>query len=339
MKAYARAINPRVQAQEGWSLRMSTPGLLTHAVKTYGWEFIPNHVLPPMLANIGVGAVLYTSYLQILGSLHPPSSQSLQRVYPPPPPLATFTAGFAAGLAQSLVAAPLDAVSVRFRTSDILNNRYKNMWQYAAHKLRNIGPRGVFLGWGLNCVKDSVGYGLFFATFDYMKAQAYYRFITMYYGDLQGDLLSPILKPKIDASGAVDVIKPHYAIEPVFLGLAGVAASFAQQSIAHPLGRVQDIHYTSLDFLDRQAKVQQARQDLLRTYWAAYKKTIGTCAVRAERAGSWRLWLYKAFWWNTIKHVPGTAAGLLIFEFVRRKYGNATEAVRIAEDGYDILLT
>jgi len=52
-QAFARAINPRVQAQEAWSFRMSTPGLLSHAVKTYGWSFIPNHVLPPMLANIG----------------------------------------------------------------------------------------------------------------------------------------------------------------------------------------------------------------------------------------------------------------------------------------------
>lgn len=53
MQAFARAINPRVQAKEAWSWRISTPALLTHAVQKYGWGFIPNQVLPPMLANIG----------------------------------------------------------------------------------------------------------------------------------------------------------------------------------------------------------------------------------------------------------------------------------------------
>jgi len=36
---------------------MSTPGLLAHAVRTYGWGFIPNHVLLPMVANIGLIAL------------------------------------------------------------------------------------------------------------------------------------------------------------------------------------------------------------------------------------------------------------------------------------------
>lgn len=49
--AYAKAINPRLQAG-GWSWQTTTPGLLAHAVRTYGWRFIPDHVLPPMVANV-----------------------------------------------------------------------------------------------------------------------------------------------------------------------------------------------------------------------------------------------------------------------------------------------
>ena len=160
---------------------MSTPGLLTHAVRTYGWGFIPNQVLPPMLANVrsvssgqgadpyttfagsltslSVGAVLYTSYLQILGTLHQPSSQSTTRIYPPPPIQATLTAGIAAGAIQSVVAAPLDALQVRFRTSDIVEGRYRTMWHYGYRELSEIGIRGIFAGWSLSFVKDSVGYG------------------------------------------------------------------------------------------------------------------------------------------------------------------------------------
>lgn len=160
---------------------MSTLGLLTHAVKTYGWGFIPNQVLPPMLANVrsvlsrlkadlnttlegsltglSVGAVLYTSYLQILGTLHQPSSQSTKRIYPPPSIQDTLTAGFAAGAIQSVIAAPLDALQVRFRTDDITKGRYRTMWHYGYRKLNEIGARGIFAGWGLSLVKDSVGYG------------------------------------------------------------------------------------------------------------------------------------------------------------------------------------
>lgn len=75
------------------------------------------------LTNGSVGAVLYTSYLQILGTVHYPSSQSLKKVYPLPQVLCTFLAGFSAGAIQSVVAAPLDALSVRFKTSQVLSGR------------------------------------------------------------------------------------------------------------------------------------------------------------------------------------------------------------------------
>lgn len=286
-----------------------------------------------------VGAILYTSYLQILGASHNPSSQSLKRVYPPPPIYATFAAGFSAGAIQSVIAAPLDALSVRFRTSEILSGRYKTMWHYGRSKLREIGPRGVFAGWGLNFIKDSFGYGAFFATFEYMKAQAYYGFVTTYYGDLRARSVVPILKPKVDETGHSDLIKPHYAIEPTFLMLAGIAASICQQTIQHPLSLIQSIHYKSLEYLDTQAKVDQSKAAMLRNYYRAYETTYKQCLANARRSKGWRRWLYKGFFVNTIKQVPSTSAGLVVFELARRRYGFDAEAARIEKDGYDILLT
>lgn len=49
---FARAIHPHTLNGQGWSWKLTTPGLLVHAVKTYGWGFIPNQVLPPLLANV-----------------------------------------------------------------------------------------------------------------------------------------------------------------------------------------------------------------------------------------------------------------------------------------------
>ena len=214
------------------------------------------------------------------------------------------------------------------------------MWQYGNSKLCEIGPRGVFAGWGLALFKDSLGYGAFFATFEYVKAQAYYGFVSKYYGDLRSHSLAPLLKPrKVDDLGSVDLIKPHWALAPMFLLGAGIAASVSQQIIQHPLTLIQNVHYKSLDYLDQQAKVDQPRAAMLRTYYAVYQKTYQQCAVYWKRAGGWRRWLYRGFFANTIKQVPSTSAGLVIFELVRRRYGGDSEAVKIEKDGYDILLT
>ena len=213
------------------------------------------------------------------------------------------------------------------------------MWQYAGKKLGQIGPRGIFAGWTLAFLKDSFGYGVFFATFEYVKAQAYYNFVATYYGDLRADPLKLLLKPKIDETGRISLIKPHYAIEPTFLMLAGIAASVSQQVIQHPLSRIANIHFGSLDYLDRQAQRNQSKAAMLRSYYTAYSRTFERCSQRAKHSGGWRRWLYKSFLGNTIKQVPSTSAGLVIFELVRRRYGSDTEALKIETDGYDILIT
>lgn len=106
-----------------------------------------------MLANATVGAILYTSYLQVLGSLHEGSGQHTKRVYPPPEPIHTFSAGFTAGAIQSLAAAPLDALTVRFKVSEMLDGRYKTISSYSAQKLKEIGLRGVLAGYTLSFLK------------------------------------------------------------------------------------------------------------------------------------------------------------------------------------------
>ena len=259
-------------------------------------------------------------------------------MYPPPPISSTLLAGFSAGAIQSVVAAPLDALSTRFRTSEILNGRYATMWHYGGSKLKEIGPRGVFAGWSLSLIKDSFGYAAFFATFEYVKAQAYYEFIAMYYGDLKGHLLSPILRPRVDETGPIDLIKPHYAVEPFFLTLAGLSASITQQVIQHPLNLIQGIYNKSLENLDKEARITQSKSAVLSIYYSAYQKTYQQCLIQTKRAGGWRIWLYRGFLWNTLKQTPSTSLGLVIFELVRRRYGNETEAVRIEKDGYDIFL-
>ncbi|KAK3367688.1 mitochondrial carrier domain-containing protein [Podospora didyma] len=359
----------------------STPGLLTSAIRHYGWRVVPDQVLPPLIANVGVGAVLYTSYLHILGRLHPESALASKRVYPPPEPVQAFTAGFLAGSIQSVIAAPLDAVQARYdlgtSAAGMTGNgnpvpgtnghgRPQSMWAFGAAKLREIGVRGIFAGWGLSFLKDSMGSAVFFTTFEYLKAQGYYGFVTWYYGALNEDTIVLLSRRRPTAAadikkthsgpGMPTLIRPHYAIEPAFLLLAGMGASFAQQTVLHPLSHIQVEHWERLEALDAQAR--KFRSDarlrassspksltpkptwrMLRAYCAAYQETWATCLAEANTAKlSMRRWLYRGFWWNTIRQVPSTSAGLIIFELVRRKYGMGGEPVRINKDGYDILL-
>ncbi|KKY20684.1 putative mitochondrial carrier [Phaeomoniella chlamydospora] len=315
--AYAKAISPQT---DRWSWRNTTPGLLTTAIQNYGWKFIPEQMLPPMLANVTVGAMLYTSYLQILGALHEPSSTRTKRVFPPPSPTSTFTAGTAAGALQSLVAAPLDALQVRFDRSDAIDNKYKNIVSYSRQKLAEIGYRGIFAGWSLSLLKDSIGCGVFFTTFEWVKAQAYYRFVAWYYSRES----SPYLN-----HGEPQRVKPHYAIEPLFLLGAGISATLSQAFIQYPLSTLQTLHYERLEHIDQATKSAITRRDVLRTYYHAYETTLREAQTKAHKTTNLishqRMnliqWLYRGFWWNTIRQVPSTAAGLVIFELVRRKYG------------------
>ncbi|PYH89669.1 mitochondrial carrier [Aspergillus ellipticus CBS 707.79] len=335
--AFARAVNPH-STRTGWSLHTTTPGLLVHAVRTYGWRFIPNQVMPPLLANAGIGAVLYTSYLQVLGILHEPVSHDIKRVYPPPPPSSTFTAGFIAGSIQSLIAAPLDALQVRLRANDLLQGQYRSMWHYGRHKLNQIGFQGIFAGWGLSLLRDSFGYAIFFSAFEFMKSQAYYSFLTWYYGSVHMYNLERLQSAQSSDRG-VPLISPHYALEPCFLMGAGVVASIAQQTIQHPLSAIQHLHVARLEYLDHQATLHPSRREMLRLYYSAYQETYKRCRRKALRAGGWSRWLFRGFVRDAIRQVPSTSAGLVIFELVRRKYANLADAVYIQKDGYDILLS
>ncbi|KAI2623966.1 mitochondrial carrier [Hypomontagnella submonticulosa] len=366
------AANNQTASRLGLNLRQAwmwargtTPGLLASVIQQHGWSVIPQQILPPLMANVGVGAVLYTSYLHILAQLHEETSKAPKRVFPPPDPIHTFTAGFLAGSIQSVVAAPLDAIQARYDHRDLISSngdgKPRSMWSFSAEKLREIGLRGVFAGWGLSFLKDSLGSAVFFSTFEYVKAQAYYRYITWYYGGLQPDAVDALAQkrpsnlPDSPGDSTKDskrpvIIRPHYAIEPIFLLLAGITASFTQQLLLHPLTHIQVMHWDHLEDLDaKAAKMRNSaaanpdkprrRWRMLRAYYHAYQETWAQCATEAASEGrGLTRWLYRGFWWNTIRQVPSTSAGLIIFELVRRKYGGGNEPVRVAKDDYEILL-
>ena len=176
----------------------------------------------------------------------------MKHVFPPSFD-STFTVGTLAGSVNAVVAAPIDALQVRFKTSEIFDGHYKNLWQYGRLKLRDFAFRGIYAGFGLSLAKDILGFGVFFATFEYIKAQSFYALVTKYYGGLQVNLNCWFSRGP-DGWDGVPTIRPHYALEPAFLLLAGVPASVVQQPVQYPLALLQDIYYSRLDSLDRLLK-------------------------------------------------------------------------------------
>lgn len=225
------------------------------------------------------------------------------------------------------------------------------MWHYARTKLHDIGLRGIFAGWGLSFIKDSLGSAVFFCTFEYTKAQAYYSFVRWYYSRLNELTLDTLATKRggqtATATQPTPTIRPHYALEPAFLFLAGISASLAQQVVLHPLSLIQTQHYARLEHLDAQAAkfaqtsptARETRGRMLKAYYRAYQKTWAECKREAISWGGMRRYLYGHFWWNTLRQVPSTSAGLIIFELVRRKYGLGGGEVRIQLEGCDVLLT
>jgi hypothetical protein len=210
------------------------------------------------------------------------------------------------------------------------------MWHYASHKLRSIGLQGIFAGWSLSFVKDAFGSAVFFATFETIKSQAYYTYVAKYYGTRTRDTLleKAIVMP--NENDDRPVIRPHYTLEPIFLLLAGISASITSQLIMHPLTEMQDVHYRRLEALDQQVT---RPSKIVSRYYHAYQETLAQCKTLAKTAGGWRKYLYRDFLMGTVRQVPSTSAGLIVFELVRRKYAFENEEVVIEREGARILLT
>lgn len=213
------------------------------------------------------------------------------------------------------------------------------MWHYAGHKLRSIGLQGIFAGWSLSFCKDALGAAVFFGTFETVKSQAYYEFVARYYGRQSRDTLLEQSIPRLDETDDRPVIRPHYTIEPMFLLLAGMSASVTSQLIQHPLTEIQDVHFRRLEALDFQAHYESKPSQIIHRYYHAYQETFTQCKRLAKRAGGWRKYLYRDFFMGTIRQVPSTSAGLIVFELVRRKYSFENEEVVINHEDARILLT
>ncbi|KAJ1664723.1 hypothetical protein EV178_003880 [Coemansia sp. RSA 1646] len=123
-----------------------------------------------MVANWAVGFALFTTYTAILpaayaqaSSQYSINSREALAWYPP------IFAGAFAGLAQSIVATPLDSLRIRFEVEDMVNGRYQSWWGFAKSQASDVGLKGLYRGLKLTMAKDISGYAAFFGLFEKIK--------------------------------------------------------------------------------------------------------------------------------------------------------------------------
>lgn len=155
----------------------------------------------------------------------------------------SFYSGMIAGAAQSLAAAPIDAIVTRFSASELLQSEHKTMWSYGLAKLREIGTRGVFAGYSLSLIKESLGFGLFFSTFETVKGPWYRTYVNFFHSG--------------EPSSATR------ALYPSFILLSGALSAIAVQSVQYPLGKVQKLYLMRLEALDQLAREQKLAAEKL----------------------------------------------------------------------------
>ncbi|KAI8082863.1 mitochondrial carrier domain-containing protein [Halteromyces radiatus] len=330
----ARALLPIDEASKRFSFRYTSIGMITHAVKTRGWSFLPKHVFPPLIANTVIGTVLYTTYIATLPLFHPPSAYQLHRPFPPPPYSSVFLAGCLAGAAQSIIATPIDSLKVRFEVNDLLEGKHRSLYQFAKTTLKDLGIASAYRGFTLTLLRDSLACGLFFATFEWVKQQGYYYYLDEMYGlhvvssktlqDLEiswkeqvNDLIHhhPTKDPLNDQTiTTIKKERPPLMLEPIFVILAGAAAAVAYQLIDHPFAKIHSIFYIEEGQSEFTHKSKREPVNVL------YRRTWEQCQRQVKlNGGSWIKFLYQEFGSTVLKVVPATSVGFLVFELVKRE--------------------
>ncbi|KAI8079553.1 mitochondrial carrier domain-containing protein [Gilbertella persicaria] len=325
----ARALMPMDSTTtKRFSFRYTSIGMITHAVKTKGWSFIPRHILPPLVGNTLIGTVLYTTYIAALPIFHPPSAYQLHRPFPPPPFASVFMSGCLAGAAQSVIATPLDSLKVRLEVSDLLEGKHRSMYQFAKSTLKELGIASAYRGFTLTMIRDSLACGLFFATFEWMKQQGYYYFLDEMYGlQIDSSTLNEIEKGwfevhnmskedrhQITCTSGKKAERPPLMLEPLFVILAGAFAAISYQAIEHPLSRIHSIFYVE------EGQSEFANKSKREPVKDLYRRTFEQCKAQVKlNGGSWRRFLYQEFTSTVIRVVPATSVGFLVFELVKRE--------------------
>lgn len=296
----------------------STAAILYKSIKREGWDFIPRNVLPPIIANSVIGGVLYTTYLVCL-QYYTGSATNMD-----PHPSDTFRSGFIAGGVSSVLASPLDTLYARASFSDLATGEHTtNIVRYGLKKVKEVGPVGLFAGFGLNFIRESLGFATYFSVFETIKNQGYHK--TKAIMDQGADLRTKVFGT--DPETEKRRKRSRKALQLTFILLAGSAASAALLAVQYPLIRLQQVHMGRLEALDiSEGRATRSNRKWFRIYWRSYIQTFDLVWENYRRSGQTPIrFMYKGFKRTMLANLPSSSMGLLVFEIMRQRFASMAE--------------
>lgn len=327
-------------------LENSSLGILAKALSKYGWKVIPDRILPPLVANSAAGVILYTTYLSTLtyfSKVHKRHSQLHD-------PWDIWRSGMLAGAAQALASTPIDAIYTRSSASELLSSakKYDNLWLYGRDKLKEIGLIGCFGGYGITLIKESLGFAVYFTTFELIRGQLCQSLISTikHYDNLKYTIHNTKLTdifpsksshPRSTPPQELMSAKEEKWFQRVFIFGGGVTAAFLLQVVQYPFNKIQKVHLSRLEAFDiynrsllRKSEspavtvppsvkihVKKPNSRRIHIYYNSYMDTFEHILFIHKNTHSLLKWLYKGFVRNTLAIIPGTTAGLLLLDYMR----------------------
>ncbi|PQE31742.1 hypothetical protein CJF32_00001082 [Rutstroemia sp. NJR-2017a WRK4] len=110
----------------------------------------------PILTNGALNALLFVTYNRTLSLLSPTTASS------PHPLWTTFLAGTLGGLISSLISTPTELIKCRAQLSSPPQSSYSIL----KSTLRTTGLPGLYYGGGVTALRDSIGYGFYFWSYE-----------------------------------------------------------------------------------------------------------------------------------------------------------------------------
>ena len=307
----------------------SSIGMLISVIRKEGWKFIPDQVMPPLIANSATGIILYATYLNTLDRLTSKRETVHNAEFHWYSPIDTWRAGFVAGVVQSLAAAPVDAIYTRLSVSEMIEGSHQNLWQFGINKLKEIGLVGVFAGYSFSLIKESFGFAFYFSTFETIKTQGYtitfkvFEFLRNQEETIKRKLQSIFNWDEIKVDEKMQRLE-RYKLERLlktsFILIAGASAAFALLAIQYPVTKVQKIHLSRLEALDIFNASTRKEKSFIKLYYNSYVDTFNQVLRMKQKAKvTWFKAAYSGFFRNAVTTIPATSVALLVFEITRTR--------------------
>ncbi|PQE13388.1 hypothetical protein CJF31_00008443 [Rutstroemia sp. NJR-2017a BVV2] len=225
----------------------------------------------PILTNGALNALLFVTYNRTLSLLSPA----------PPPLWTTFLAGTLGGLVSSLISTPTELIKCRAQLSSPPQSSYSIL----KSTLRTTGLPGLYYGGGVTALRDSIGYGFYFWSYELCS-----RVFAEYYSSQSRDgtlsLSSREEAAKILLCGGIAGVVTWASVFPL-----DVVKTRVQAQVLHVSGGERGSLLSS-GVLEKKGAWEIARLAYRNEGAGVFFRGLGVCSLRAfiVNAAQWAVY-------------------------------------------------